>query len=364
MSAAISAVRRPATLATELILLTMSLGVLIAQIDTSVVNLALTQIGADFGTEVNSLQWVVDSYNLVYASLLLTAGTPADLYGRRRVFVIGIALFTAGSVLCGLAPNAAVPIIGRGVAGFGAALEVPTSLAILTVAYPDTKARTRALGVSASCNGLAFIIGPAAGGVLVDASGWRSIFLMIIPFCIFALAMAMRWVPESRDPSGRRFDLTGQALAVAALGALSLAVIEGPHWGWLSIRSLVSFAISTTAAVQFLRWQANHDKALVPLTMCKNRVFSACLGIAAAMTFGMYAMLFLTPLYLQSGRGSSALLAGIQLSPMSVAFLVVSQLSGGFATRFGPRIPMTAGMAMMGLGLSSCLPLRVSLTTC
>jgi predicted MFS family arabinose efflux permease len=205
--------------------------------------------------------------------------------------------------------------------------------------------------VWASCNGLAFIIGPAAGGVLVDAIGWRSIFLTIIPFCIFALVMAMRWVPESRDPSGRRFDVRGQALVVTALGALSLAVIEGPHWGWLSACSLVSFAISLAAAVQFLRSQATRDKPLVPLSMLKNRVFSACLGIAAAMTFGMYAMLLLTPLYLQSVRGASALLAGVQLLPMSVAFLVVSQLSGRLANKLGPRVPMTTGMAMMGVGL-------------
>jgi len=351
VSAAISVVHRSASLTTGFILLTMSLGVLIAQIDTSVVNLALAEIGADFGAGVNALQWVVDCYNLVYASLLLTAGTLADLYGRRRVFAIGIALFTAGSFLCGLAPNTSVLIIGRGIAGLGAALEIPTSLSILRVAYPDTKARTRALGVWASCNGLAFIIGPAAGGVLVDAIGWRSIFLMIIPFCIFALIMTMRWVPESKGPSGRRFDLKGQALAVTALGALSFAVIEGPHWGWLSTCSLVSFTVSIVAAVQFLYSQAIRDKSLVPFSMLKDRAFSACLAIAAAMTFGMYAMLFLTPLYLQSMRGASALVAGMRMLPMSIAFLVVSQMSGRLANKFGPRIPMTAGMAMMGVGL-------------
>src|SRR4029077_18136195 len=141
-----------------LILLTMSLGVLIAQIDTSVVNLAVKQIGAKLDAGVTALQWVVDSYNLVYASLLLTAGTLADLYGRRRIFALGIALFTLGSLVCGLAPNAIVLVAGRAIAGLGAALEVPTSLAILTVAYPDTKKRTQALGLWASCNGLAFII--------------------------------------------------------------------------------------------------------------------------------------------------------------------------------------------------------------
>lgn len=336
---------------TTLILLTMSFGVLIAQIDTSVVNLAVKQIGARLDAGVTALQWVVDGYNLVYASLLLTAGTLADLYGRRRIFALGIALFTLGSLVCGLAPNAIVLVAGRVIAGLGAALEVPTSLAILAVAYPDTKERTRVLGLWASCNGLAFIIGPTLGGVLVDAFGWRSIFLLIIPLCAATLALTMTAVPESKDPKGRRLDLPGQALAIAALGALSLAVIEGPRWGWGSIGSALSFATSIGAAMLFLRRQANSDGALVPLPMLKNRVFSACLGVAMAMTFGMYAMLFLTPLYLQSARGDGALLAGVELLPLSVTFVVVSHLSGRIANAFGPRLPMTAGMAMMGAGL-------------
>jgi MFS transporter, DHA2 family, methylenomycin A resistance protein len=346
-----------------LILLTMSLGVLIAQIDTSVVNLAVKQIGTNLDAGVTALQWVVDSYNLVYASLLLTAGTLADLYGRRRIFALGIALFTLGSLVCGLAPNAIVLVAGRAIAGLGAALEVPTSLAILTVAYPDTKERTHALGLWASCNGLAFIIGPTVGGALVDSFGWRSIFLLIIPLCVATLALTWTSVPESKDPKGRKLDLPGQALAIAAFGGLSLAVIEGPRWSWLSIGSVASFAISIATAVLFLRRQADSAGALVPLPMLKNRVFAACLGVAACMTFGMYAMLFLTPLYLQSARGASALLAGVELLPMSVAFVVVSQLSGKIANAFGPRLPMTSGMTMMGTGLFmlALIPLNDSL---
>ena len=363
MTQAFFPMRARTAYATAPILLTMSLGVLIAQIDTSIVNLAVKQIGAEFRAGVNTLQWVVDAYNLVYASLLLTAGTLADLYGRRKIFLLGIALFTVGSLICGLAPNAATLITGRAIAGVGAALEIPTSLAILTVAYPDTKARTRALGVWASCNGLAFIIGPTVGGVLVDAVGWRSIFLLIIPLCALALVLTMTSVPESKDPKDRRLDLPGQALAVTSLGALSLAVIEGPHWGWLSTASVAAFVISIVAAIWFLRRQANVDGALVPLPMLRNDVFSACLAVAAAMTFGMYAMLFLTPLYLQSTRGLSALNAGLALLPMSVAFVVVSQFSGRIANALGPRIPMTAGMALMSIGLFmlALIPLNDSL---
>jgi MFS transporter, DHA2 family, methylenomycin A resistance protein len=352
MTITASPVRTSTAHGTSLILLTMSLGVLIAQIDTSVVNLALKEIGVSLDAGVTALQWVVDAYNLVYASLLLTAGTLADLYGRRRIFALGIALFTLGSLVCGLAPNAAALVIGRAIAGLGAALEIPTSLAILTVAYPDTKQRAQALGVWASCNGLAFIIGPTLGGVLVSSAGWRSIFLLIIPLCVLALVLTATAVPESKDPKGRKLDVPGQALAVAALGALSLAVIEGPRWRWESIGSLAAFVVAAVAAVLFIvRQRGADDGALVPLAMFKNRVFSASLGIAAAMTFGMYAMLFLTPLYLQASRGDSALLAGIALLPMSLTFVIVSQLSGKIANAYGPRLPMTLGMAMMGSGL-------------
>jgi DHA2 family methylenomycin A resistance protein-like MFS transporter len=187
--------------------------------------------------------------------------------------------------------------------------------------------------------------------VLVDTVGWRSILLLIIPLCVLTFVLTYLSVPESSDPKGRELDLPGQALAIAALGALSLAIIEGPRWGWLSIGSLLSFAGSIAPATWFLRKQVNTEVALVPLPMLKNRVFSACLGVATGMTFGMYAMLFLLPLYLQSGRGATTLLAGIELLPMSVAFVIVSQLSGKIANDYGPRLPMTAGMAMMGIGL-------------
>jgi DHA2 family methylenomycin A resistance protein-like MFS transporter len=319
---------REARPASGLILLTMSLGVLIAQIDTSVVNLAVKPIGTDLKASVTELQWIVDVYNFVYASLLLTAGTLADLYGRRRIFGLGIALFTLGTVVCGLAPDVPTLVAGRAVAGLGAALEVPASLAILTIAYPDTKERTRALGIWASCYGIAIVIGPTAGGALVDAFGWRSIFLLIIPFCLVTLVLVMTVVPESSNPQGRRLDLPGQALAIVSIGRLSVL-----------------------AAVLFLRRQAGATDAVVPLPMLRHRVFAACLAVATAMNFGAYAMLFLTPLYFQTARGASALHAAVVLLPMSLSYMATSQLSGRIANKLGPRVPMTAGMGLMGLGL-------------
>ncbi|MGE5165594.1 MAG: MFS transporter [Sphingobacteriales bacterium] len=181
------------------VLLATSLGVLLAQIDTSVVDLALKSIAGDLHAGVSEMQWVIDAYNLIYATLLLTGGTPGDIYGRRRIFLSGIVLFTAGTIVCALAPNAAVLIAGRVISGLGAAFALPMSLVLLTLAYPRREERAHAMGIWASCNGLAFIIGPTFGGWLVDSVGWRSIFYMSLPAC--AAALLLRCTQSAKAPS-------------------------------------------------------------------------------------------------------------------------------------------------------------------
>src|SRR5690348_5568653 len=305
----------------SLILLTTCMGVLIAQLDTSVVNLALKAIGAGLAAEVSGLQWVIDAYNLVYASLLLSAGTLADLYGRRRVFASGVALFTLGSVACGLAPDEALLIAGRAVTGLGAALMVPTSLAILALAYPEAKARAQAIGIWASCYGIALAVGPTLGGLLVDAVGWRSIFLLIVPLSVLALALSTG-LPESRDPLGRRLDLPGQALAIVTLASATLVAIEAPHWSETAI--FAGAALALGAAALFLRVESRTTGGLVPLEFLWRGGLPTAMAVASLMTFGMYAMLFLMPLYLQAQRGASALAAGLELLPLSLVYIVVS----------------------------------------
>jgi EmrB/QacA subfamily drug resistance transporter len=337
----------------RLVLIATSLGVLFAQIDTSVVNLAVKSIGADLHAGVSEMQWVVDSYNLVYASLLLTAGTLGDLYGRRRIFVLGIILFIVGTLICALAPNAVTLIGGRVVSGVGAAFEVPMSLVLLTLAYPDRKDRAHALGVWASCNALAFIIGPMIGGWLVDTIGWRSIFYLILPVCAAAVALTYLAVRESAEPEGRALDLRGQALAIIGLAAFAFAAIEGSYWGWGSPLILSIIGVALIAFVLFVWVEARTPGPLLPLQFLRRPVFSAALAAAGLMTFGMYALLFIMPLYFQTIRGASPLMAGLQLLPMPVSFFVVSQFVGHLNNRLGPRIVMTVGMTCMGVGALS-----------
>ncbi|HXD44041.1 MAG TPA: MFS transporter [Pseudolabrys sp.] len=334
----------------RLVLVAASLAVLVAQIDTSVVNLALKSIGADLHAGISAMQWVVDAYNLVYASLLLTGGTLGDLYGRRRVFVAGIALFIAGTLLCALAPSADALIAGRVVSGLGAAFMVPMSLVLLAVAFPDRRGRAQAMGVWASCNGLAFIIGPMLGGWLVDTIGWRSIFYLILPICAAALVLTYAAVRESAEPAGRRLDPPGQALAITGLVAFAFVAIEGAQWGWLSpvIVGTAIVAISAFALLVFV--EGRTPGPLLPLEYLGRPTFSASLAIAGLMTFGMYALLFIIPLYFQTVRGATPFVAGLDLLPMPVSFFIVSQFAGHLNNRLGPRVVMTAGMLCMGLG--------------
>ena len=334
----------------RLVLIATSLGVLFAQIDTSVVNLAVKSIAADLHAGVSEMQWVVDSYNLIYASLLLTGGTLGDLYGRRQVFVSGILLFILGTLVCALASNASMLIAGRIISGLGAAFEVPMSLVLLTLAYPDRKERAHALGIWASCNALAFIIGPMLGGWLVDTVGWRSIFYVILPICAAAVVLTYAAVRESSEPNGRRLDLPGQALAIIGLAGFAFAAIEGSHWGWTSPTILSIAGTAVVALLLFVWVEAKTPGPLLPLEFLRRPVFSATLAIAGLMTFGMYALLFVMPLYFQVMRGATALVAGLELLPMPASFFVISQYVGHLNNRFGPRIVMTAGMSCMGIG--------------
>ena len=188
------------------VLTVLCLAVMVTQVDTPIVMLATQAIGAHFRASVPALQWVVDSYNLSYAALLLTGGLLADLRGRRRLFMAGLALFTAASLLCALAPSVGVLVLGRALAGAGAACMIPASLALVRVVWPDAAARNRVLGIWAACNGLSLAIGPSLGALLLQHFGWRSVFLAVVPLGVLALGGAWAWVPESADPQERAFD--------------------------------------------------------------------------------------------------------------------------------------------------------------
>ncbi len=330
-----------------LVLFAMCLGLLIAQVDTSVVNLAVQPIGAALGASVTALQWVIDAYNLVYAVLLLSGGLIADLYGRRRAFVAGAAIMAAASVGCALAPDARVLIAARAFAGVGAALLLPASLAIVRVVWPEVAARRRALGVWASCNGLAFAIGPPLGGVLIDRFGWRSVFLLAVPLALGACILAQAAVPESADRRDRNIDIAGQALGALALGLLVLAAIAGPARGGVWAAALVMPALAGFVWTE----RRGGAAALVPLDLFRQRPFCGAVAATGAMTFGIYGMIFLLPLVWQAGGLLAPSQAGLALLPCALVFFLVSQRSGHLAQRVGVRVLAAGGTAITGCGL-------------
>lgn len=330
-------------------LITLCLAVLVAQIDTAVVNLGTHRIGSYFHASVGALQWVVDAYNLTYAVLLLTGGLLADLVGRRRIFMLGAAIFTVASLAGAFSPSIEVLIGARAVAGVGAALLIPSSLAIIRVLWRDARERGRALGIWAGCNGVALAIGPTLGGVLIQRFDWRSIFLVVVPVSLAAVMLARPTLPESADPHGRCFDARGQAFGALALGAVAFAAIEAHESAW---SALAACAVAIVCIAFFVRTERGvGPAALVPLELFSSQPFTAASVATICMTFGMYGVIFLLPLTWQSARGLGATMAGIALIPMALVFVIVSPFSGKLTERLGVRFMTAGGVAIVGVGL-------------
>ena len=332
-----------------LTLVTLCLAVLIAQVDTSVVNLAVRPIGVYFTADIAALQWVIDSYNLTYTALLLTGGLLADLMGRRFVFMTGAAVFTAASLLCALAPSVSLLIGVRALAGLGAALLLPASLAIIRVVWPDHGERGRILGIWAACNGLALAIGPTLGGLLIGQFGWRSIFIIVVPLGLAAFTLAVPTMPETADRQERHFDALGQVLGAITLGGLAFAAIQANR---TVVMALIALVVAVLAFLLFIKVETQRGAtALVPLAIFRSRGFLGAMTATGGMTFGMYGVLFLLPLAWQNSETLDLLNIGLALIPMALVFVVVSPFSGALSHRFGHRSIISGGVAVIGFGL-------------
>ncbi len=332
------------------VLLATVLGSGMAQLDATVVNVALPRIGTDLSVGLSSLQWVVTSYTLTLAAFLLLGGGLGDRYGRRKVFIIGVAWFATASVLCAIAPNATLLILARALQGVGGALLTPGSLAILQTSFSGTD-RGRVIGAWSGLTGVASAIGPFVGGWLLNVSSWRWIFVINIPLAAAVMLVSAKHVPESRDESATgSVDWAGGILAAAALGALTYGLIEGPakHWQPAAIASLV-LAVLLLAA--FITVEATRRNPMLPLSLFRSRQFVAANAVTFAMYGALSAFLFLLPVQLQTVAGYSPLASGIALLPVTVLMLLLSARSGALAARIGPRLQMTVGPLILALGM-------------
>jgi EmrB/QacA subfamily drug resistance transporter len=328
------------------------LGSSLAAIDGTVVGIALPAIGRDFDTGLASLQWVVTGYLLVLAGLLLVGGALGDRYGRRRVFTLGVAAFALASLVCGVAPNAPALIAARAVQGVGGALLVPGSLAILQASFaPDD--RSRAIGAWTGLGGVAIAVGPFLGGWLVEAGSWRLIFLINVPLAAVVVAVAVRHVPESREPDvAGHLDVIGGALATAGLIGVVYALIQLPADGWGSAPVLAGLAGGLVLLAAFVAREWYTPAPMLPLGIFGARQFSAANAVTVIQYAALGGALFLLPIQLQQVAGYSPVAAGTALLPVTVVMLVASARSAALAARIGPRLQMTVGPLVAGAGLA------------
>ena len=330
-----------------LVLAVCCLSLFIVGLDNTIVNVVLPAIRRDLGAGLSGLQWTIDAFTLVMASLLMLGGSTADRIGRRRVFQVGLVVFSLGSLLCGLAPGLGWLVAFRVVQALGGCMLNPVAMSIITNTFTDPRERARAIGVWGGVIGISMALGPVLGGALVDSVSWRAIFFINVPVGIAAFVLAALLVPESRAPRPRRVDPVGQLLVFTALATLTYAIIEGPGTGWGTPEIVGLFGIAGAAVAGLLWYEPRREQPLLELRFFRSVPFSGATLIAVSGFAALAGFLFLNTLYLQEVRGFSALRAGLYTLPMAAMTAVFAPLSGRLVAGRGPRLPLlVAGTAM------------------
>jgi len=338
-----------------LVLVICSSSLFIVGLDSTIVNIALPAIGRDLHASVAGLQWTVDGYALVLASLLMLSGATADRLGRRRVFQIGLATFTVGSGLCSLAPGLGWLIAFRMLQAVGGSMLNPVAMSIITNTFTGKAERARAIGIWGGAYGLSMSLGPVVGGLLVDSIGWRGTFYVNIPVGLAAIALTARFVPESRAPRPRRPDPLGQALIIGMLGSLTYAIIEGPALGWRAPVIVALFAVAAAALAVFVAYEARRAEPVLDPRFFRSAPFAGSVLTAISATAAIGGFLFLATLYLQDVRAMSAWQAGLHMLPMATMVALGAVVSSRILARRGARLPTLAagvGLAAGGVLLS------------
>jgi EmrB/QacA subfamily drug resistance transporter len=330
----------------------VSLAAFMTYLDNNIVNVAIPTIQGSLHLSVSGLEWVVSSYLLTVAGLLLVGGRLADVFGRRRLFLIGLVIFTLSSLAAGLAGSGGVLIGSRAIQGIGAALLMPATLAIIMATFTNVRERSMAIGIWAAAGALALATGPALGGLISQHLHWGWIFLINVPIGVVTFAIAVFYVAESRAESAtRQLDLPGLATSALSLFALTYALIEGNVSGWTSPRILGAFALAAVAAGIFLAVEARSAHPMVDLTMFRRREFSGGTGTMMIWAFGILGIYFFTSLYLQQTLGFSPVEAGLAFVPMALCVAVFSGIAPRIEARAGAHRTVAAGMLLMVIGL-------------
>jgi EmrB/QacA subfamily drug resistance transporter len=332
-------------------LFALSFSLFMISLDNTVVNVALRAIQTNLHATVSELEWIVNAYALTFAVLLMTAGKLADVLGRRRVFLVGLFVFMGTSLWCGLATTGGELIVARALQGCGAAMMLPSTIAVITAIF-SVHERGAALGIWAAVSGAALAVGPLIGGVLVDTVGWQWIFYVNIPVGLLGVLLTLLFVPESRDTSEeQRFDVAGLFTSGAAVFLLTYGLIEANRLGWSSAAILLCFAGSAVMFAVFIVVELRQRLPTVSLSLFRNPTFAGANAVGFMTFMSLFGFIFFISLYLQTILGYSALKAGVTFVSATAAIMVAAPIGGKLSDRIGSRWPMTVGMALWGASL-------------
>jgi EmrB/QacA subfamily drug resistance transporter len=341
---------RPTRHAPLVTLVATGLGLFMIFLDASIVNVALPDIQRDFHTGESGIQWVVAGYSVTMAMFMMAGGTLGDLRGRRRAYLLGLAIFSVSSVACALAPDIDVLTAARAVQGAGAAVINVASLALVGAAFPEPSAKTNAIGIWTGIAAIGFGIGPAVGGVLTEHVGWRGVFVFNPVVGAIAVALTVAYVRESSDPGDRGFDLPGQVLFVAGIGAFTFGLIQGPHLGWLSPTTVAVLAGSAALLTAFTLLELRTPRPMMDLRVFRRRVFSVAIYVVFAVMFCVYGTLLVITQYFQNVREYSPERAGVLTMAMAAPIVVLAPLTGRIVAAYGSRRPALIGLASAAIG--------------
>lgn len=344
-------------LAMALALAATSLGLGVVQLDITIVNTALSSIGTSLGGSVAELQWVVTAYTIAFAAFILTAGALGDRVGAKRIFIVGFAIFTLASLACALAPSAMFLIAARSVQGLAAAILVPNSLTLLNHAYTDPKARGRAVGFWAAGASVALTSGPFVGGALIALVGWRAIFLVNLPIGAAGLWLAWRYAEETPRLAQREIDLPGQIAAIATLGTLAGALIEGGALGWSHPLVIVGFAAAAVIGLVFVWREARAPQPMLPLSLFRHRMFALTALVGLLFNIAFYGLIFVLSLYFQKVNGWSPFATGLAFVPMMAMVLPANLVTASVSERLGAPQTIALACVITAAGCVALLPM-------
>jgi EmrB/QacA subfamily drug resistance transporter len=329
----------------------VAFGLFMIMLDNTVVNVALPAIQEDLAADLSELQWIVTGYALTFAALLLSGGKLADLFGRRLIFVVGLAIFTLSSLACGLADSGEMLIGARIVQGVGAALMNPATLSIISATFPAHQ-RGMAIGIWAGVSALALAIGPLVGGLLTDHASWHWIFFINVPVGVLAIAASLLLIDETKDTSAeQRLDLPGLLTSGIGLFSLTYGLIEANTYGWTSGRILAAFAIGVVGLVAFVLLERHQRAPMLDLSLFRNSTFAGANGVMLLVALAMFGVFFFVSLYMQNVLGYSAVQAGAAFLPMTLLIVLIAPVAGRTSDRFGSRWMMGTGMTLLAVQL-------------